>query len=407
VARTLPQQAQLAVSVMGCVNVSSLARRTTMMSQSAKKVLLIGVEPLSLLNFRGHLITSIKQAGHEVLAVSAEASVELQQKLSDANIKHASIPFQRNGLNPIADLKTCWALYCLFRQHKPDVVLSYTIKPVIWGGLAARLAGVPFYALVTGLGFAFQGASLKRRLLTHLVSALYRFSLSRATKVVFQNKDNAQVFIGRSIVPIGKTEVVNGSGVDISRFAYQAPPTLHDHEMVFLCVARLLGEKGLREFAQASKMVRSRYPNIRCQILGWQDPSPDGISITEVESWQQEGIIDYLGVADDVRPLIALAHVYVLPSYHEGLPRSTVEAMAMGKPIITTTAVGCRETVEDGVNGYKVPVADAAALADKMIWFLEHPEAIEPMGLASRKMAEDKFDVQKVTASLLNIMDLS
>lgn len=376
------------------------------MEKASQKILLIGVEPLSLLNFRGQLMQSIKTAGHEVVAVSAQPSADLAKRLAEAGIQHVSIPFQRNGLNPIADLTTCWALFRLFKQQKPDKVLCYTIKPVIWGGIAARLAGVKFFALVTGLGFAFQGESFKRRLLTALVSSLYRFSLFYAQAVVFQNKDNAQLFVDRAIVPHSKTAVVNGSGVDISRFAYQKPVVDDAQSMVFLCVARLLGEKGLRELAQASALVKAKYPNIVCQVVGWQDPSPDGIPIEEVVYWQSQGWIDYLGVADDVRPLIAASHVYVLPSYHEGLPRSTVEAMAIGRPVITTTAVGCRETVEEGVNGFKVAVGDAQALAEKMTWFIEHPEQIEPMGLASRKMAEEKFDVHKVNARMLEIMGL-
>jgi glycosyltransferase involved in cell wall biosynthesis len=294
----------------------------------------------------------------------------------------------------------------LFKQQRPDLVLCYTIKPVIWGGLAARLTGTKFYALVTGLGFAFQGKSFKRRLLTQLVSFLYRLSLSHATKVIFQNKDNRDVFTGRNIIPVEKTEVVNGSGVDISRFTYQPVAFPNEGRYVFLCVARLLGEKGLREFEQASEIVKQKYSNMKCQVVGWTDPSPDGIPIEEVHSWQEKGTIEYLGVSDDVRPLIAACHVYVLPSYHEGLPRSTVEAMAMGRPVITTNAVGCKETVEEGVNGFKVRVGNAQALAEKMIWFIEHPEQIEPMGLASRKMAEDKFDVHKVNARMLEIMGL-
>lgn len=377
------------------------------MNHKKQKILLIGVEPLSLINFRGPLIHAMDSVGCDVVAVSSEATDELMAMFNAQGIKHKATSFQRNGMNPLKDLKTMWALVQLLKQQRPDFVLCYTIKPVIWGGLAARFTKVPFYALVTGLGFAFQGDSLKRKLLTLLVSFLYRLSLSHATKVIFQNKDNRDVFTGRNIVSPSQTEVVNGSGVDISRFAYQKPVFDDKQSIVFLCVARLLGEKGLREFARAAAMVKARYSNIICQVVGWQDPSPDGISMEEVAHWQSQGWIDYLGVADDVRPLIAASHVYVLPSYHEGLPRSTIEAMAMGRPVITTHAVGCRETVEEGVNGFKVAVADAQALADKMLWFIEHPEQIEPMGLASRKMAEEKFDVHKVNARMLEIMGLA
>lgn len=370
-----------------------------------KKILLIGAEPLSLINFRGPLIHAIKQVGCDVIAVSSPAPDALIAEFDKQGIAHQAVPFQRNGMNPVNDFKTMWALRRLFKQQRPDLVLCYTIKPVVWGGLAARLNGTPFYALVTGLGFAFQGESFNRKLLTGLVSFLYWLSLSHAAKVIFQNKNNRDVFTNRKIIPFAKTAVVNGSGVDISRFAYQTLPDLAQPR-VFLCVARLLGEKGLREFAQASAIVQKQYPDIVCQVVGWTDQSPDGIPLAEVERWQAQGLIQYLGVADDVRPLIASSHVFVLPSYHEGLPRSTVEAMAMGKPVITTTAVGCRETVDDGINGFKVAVADAQALAEKMTWFIENPHQVEPMGLASRRMAEEKFDVHLVNAQMLEIMGI-
>ena len=371
-----------------------------------KKVLLIGVEPLSLINFRGPLIHAIENKGNQVIAVSSEAPEPLLEEFAKQGIRHQAIPFQRNGMNPLIDLKSMLALMRLVKAEKPDFVLCYTIKPVIWGGLAARLTKTQFYALITGLGFAFQGKSFKRKMLTKVVSFLYRISLPHATKVVFQNADNRDLFTSRMIVPELKTEVVNGSGVDISQFNYQPVMLPNKDHYVFLCVARLLGEKGLREFEQASEIAKQKYPNIKCQIVGWADPSPDGIPIAEVNTWQERGTIEYLGVSDDVRPLIAACHVYVLPSYHEGLPRSTVEAMAIGRPILTTNAVGCRETVEDNVNGFKVSVADAKALAEKMIWFIENSEQIEPMGLASRKMAEDKYDVHKVNARMLEIMGL-
>ncbi|MBE0469913.1 MAG: glycosyltransferase family 4 protein [Methyloprofundus sp.] len=372
------------------------------MEKPSAKVLVVGVLPESLFNFRGELIQAIKAQNKSVLTASAPLSGTLAQDFSAKGFDHREVNFQRNGLNPLADLKSCWALYQLYKKEQPEKVLAYTIKPVIWGGIAARFAKVPFYALVTGLGFAFQGVSFKRRLLTRLVSMLYKVALSHATKIIFQNEDNRQLFVERGIVPFSKTEVVNGSGVDISRFGLSA---LHGLEkgVRFLCIARLLGEKGLREYAQAAPVVKSKYPNAQFVLVGPEDTSPDGILVSEVATWKG---IDYQGATNDVRPFIEKAHVYVLPSYHEGLPRSTIEAMAMGRPVITTDAVGCKETVAEGVNGFKVPVADVPALAKKMIWFIEHTEQIESLGLASRKMAEERFDVHKVNARMLEIMEL-
>ena len=372
------------------------------MGKYLPKVLVVGVVPKSLLNFRGELIGAIKAQKKSVLTVSAPLSETEAQNFKARSLDHCAVSFQRNGLNPWVDLKSCWALYRLYKKEQPEKVLAYTIKPVIWGGIAARLAKVPFYALVTGLGFAFQGESFKRRLLTKLVTFLYKVGLSGSRKVIFQNEDNRRLFVERGIVPVEKTEVVNGSGVDISRFGLTILPGF-EKGVQFLCIARLLGEKGLREYAQAAELVKSKYPTAGFVLVGPEDTSPDGISISEVGLWQS---VDYRGSTQDVRPFIEQAHVYVLPSYHEGLPRSTIEAMAMGRAVITTDAVGCKETVENGVNGFKVPVADAQALAEKMIWFIEHPENIELMGLASRKMAEEMFNVHKVNARMLEIMGL-
>lgn len=373
-----------------------------MTDKSFTKILVIGALAESLINFRAELINSLKRHNCKVLTVSSPLSPSLVDKFGDKAFEHAAVNFQRNGLNPLVDLKSCFALYRLYKKEKPQKVLAYTIKPVIWGGISSRFAKVPFYALITGLGFAFHGQSFKRKLLTKLVSFLYKISLSHATKVIFQNEDNRQLFVDRGIVPYSKTVVINGSGVDISHFNYSKMPTLNN-SVNFLCIARLLGEKGLREYAQASAIVKTKYPNSDFLLVGALDTSPDGISISEVNSWQ---CIDYHGTTEDVRPFITNSHVYVLPSYHEGLPRSTIEAMAVGRPVITTDAVGCKETVEDNLNGFKVPVGDVDALAQKMIWFIEHPDQIKSMGLASRKMAEEKFDVNKVNTEMLKIMAL-
>lgn len=366
------------------------------------KVILIGVLPESLLNFRGELIQAIKTLNKSILTVSAPLSDNLAKEFSSKCLEHRAVDFQRNGLNPLSDLKTFLALYRIYKAEKPQQVLAYTIKPVIWGGIAARLAKVPFYALITGLGFAFQGKSFKRKLLTKFVSFLYRISLSYSKKIIFQNEDNRRLFVERGIVQRSKTIVINGSGVDISRF-YLCPLPDMKAGIQFLCIARLLGEKGLREYAQAASIVKAKYPHTQLVLVGSEDTSPDGVSLSEVTTWKD---VDYIGAVHDVRPFIEKAHVYVLPSYHEGLPRSTIEAMAMGRPVITTDAVGCKETVEEGINGFKVPISDAIMLAEKMVWFIEHSDQIKPMGLMSRKITVQKFDVHKINAQMLKIIEI-
>lgn len=368
-------------------------------------VIVIGALPESLTNFRGELIRSLVKAGHHVTAMASPASQVQIAAIKALGANFYSFPIQRNGLNPIVDLQTLLALRKAFRELQPDVVLAYTIKPVVWGGLA--LFGNPaprFFALVTGLGFAFQEGGLVRKALTTLVTGLYRLSLSRAEQVIFQNPDNQDLFTVRQIVTTEKCALVNGSGVDLQRFAVAPLPGAG---AVFLTIGRLLGEKGFREYAQAARLVKSRYPDAVFKLVGPVDPSPDGIPLEEVRKWEACGLVQYQGATSDVCPFIADAHIFVLPSYHEGMPRTVLEAMSMGRPILTTDVPGCRETVVSGENGFLVPKADVEALAERMIWFIEHRDQWERMGQASRRIAEERFDVHKINAQMLKIMGLN
>jgi len=368
------------------------------------KIIIIGAFSESLLNFRGDLLKAFVSAGHEVTAMAGEDSPLVRSALAGMGVNFKIYPVQRSGLNPFKDLQTFFALRQALRALKPDVVLVYTIKPIIWSGLALRGNSEScFYALVTGLGFAFQDGSLIRRLLSALVTWLYRVSLSRSARVIFQNPDNRQFFISKHIAPEKKCFFVNGSGVDLAHFDKAELPA---EGLIFLAVGRLLGEKGFREYAKAARMVKERYPSAVFRLVGPSDPSPDGISLAEVRKWQNAGWVEFFGPADDVRPHLAHCHIYVLPSYHEGMPRTVLEAMAMGRPILTTDVPGCRETVIPGANGFLVPKANTKALAERMIWFIEHREKWQRMGYRSRQMAEEKFDVHKINHEMMRIMEL-
>lgn len=371
-----------------------------------KKIVLIGALPDSLTNFRGELLKEFVNTGAEVYAFAASATEEQSMKIKNMGVAFVEFPVQRNGLNPFKDLKTYWVLRNKLKEINPDVVLAYTIKPIIWGGLA--LAGnktAKFYALVTGLGFAFQGESLKRRLLTKAVSLLYKASLARAAGVIFQNGDDLNVFSSRGIVSEKKCHIVNGSGVDTSHFS---PQESQEKSPTFITVARLLVEKGLRIYAEAARKVKQKYPDAVFRLLGSPDPSPDGIPMSEVLQWQNDNIVEYLGETNDVRPHLASCHIFVLASYYgEGLPRTIIEAMAVGKPILTTDNVGCRETVTNGQNGFLVPIKNADVLAEKMIWYIEHKHEWKRMGDASREMAVELFDVNKVNSQMFKIMEIS
>ncbi len=367
-------------------------------------IVVIGALPESLINFRGMLLQSLRQSNHPVTAMASTMRESVRQQLGGWGVDFLTYPVQRNRLSPIADLRTWYALRRIFRALQPDVILAYTIKPVIWGGLASRvLPNTRFYALITGLGFAFQGKTLKRKLLSKLVTLLYRTALKHAKCVIFQNPDNLNDFVQRGIVPSVKCALVNGSGVDTSHYTNTPLPK---KPITFLTIGRLLGEKGFHEYAQAAQIVKACYPEVIFQLLGSEDPSPDAISLNEVKNWHAQGWIEYLSSTDDVRPYLQGCHIYVLPSYHEGMPRTVLEAMSIGRPILTTDVPGCRETVIPGENGYLVPKADTQALVERMIWFIENRDQWERMGRRSHELAEEKYDVHKVNAQLMEIMGL-
>ena len=367
--------------------------------------IIIGTLPQSLSNFRGDLIRAVVERGHRVTAMATAATSEDIAAINALGAAFYPFPVERSGLNPLVDIQSYVALRRAFRQLAPDVVLAYTIKPVIWGGLALRSAQSShrFFALITGLGYSFAGGGTLRRGLRSLVTRLYRQALGRADRVIFQNIDNRDVFVSRTIVSAKKCCIVNGSGVDTTRFAVTSMPEDGTH---FLMIARLLGDKGLREYAAAARLVRARFSDVTFHLVGPPDLSPDGIPLAVVREWNDSGIIVYHGAASDVRPLISQCHIYVLPSYHEGMPRSVLEAMAMGRPILTTDVSGCRETVAVGKNGWLIPKGDAAALAERMEWFILNREQWPAMGQLSRERVMQRFDVHAINAQMLDIMGL-
>ncbi len=375
-------------------------------TKSLSKIVIVGALAESLVNFRGDFIKSLISAGHEVIAMADITDDVTREQIVALGASYRSYPIQRNNMNPSSDLMTFFALRSAFSEIKPDVILAYTIKPVIWSGLALRTLGLSarYYALITGLGLALQPGNIKQNFLTSFVTGLYRIALARAEKVIFQNKDNRKTFVDRNIVEVRKSVVVSGSGVNLIRFSVSPFPS--DSPIIFLSIARLLSAKGLREYFKAAQLIKSKYPKALFYLIGPEDPSPDGILLSEVETWEADGALQYLGATSDVRPFIEQSHVYVLPSYHEGLPRTVLEAMAMGRPIITTDAPGCRETVVDGENGFLVPIKNEKALAHVMEQFILFPELIKKMGHRSREIVEERFDVHKVNDEILCIMSL-
>lgn len=375
---------------------------------SAPCFLVIASLASSLVNFRGHLLNRIAEQGFQVHAAAPGLldDTETRRRLERMNITCHSIPLERAGLSPFGDLGTIFALVRLMRRLRCRALLAYTVKPVVYGMIAGWIARVPKrFALITGLGYAFTGeAAGHRGRLRGVVRWLYRTSLQNASQVFFQNPDDASLFRDLGVYSDGsRTTIVNGSGVDLVEFPERplpAPP------IRFLLIARLLGDKGIREYARAADELRNRHPQVEFHLVGGIDSNPDALDAREVEAWANKGQLIWHGELADVQPALEAAHVYVLPSYREGTPRTVLEAMATGRAIITTDAPGCRETVEDGVNGFLIPVGDAEALAKAMEGLLFDPDRIRKMGSRSRRIAEGKYDVHRVNQVMINAMNL-
>jgi glycosyltransferase involved in cell wall biosynthesis len=311
-------------------------------------------------------------------------------------------------MNPLHDIADFFRLIRLLRSLEVDLLLAYFIKPVIYGMLAARLAGVPErFAMIEGAGYVFgddDRLSLSRRVLRIVVRSLYRVSLRYAERIFMLNHDDQKQFVTERMTSADKIQLLDGTGLDLNHYR-MTPPVLQP--ICFVLVARLLREKGVYIYINAARKVKALRPEIRFLLLGSVDPNPGSVTLAEIGEWVAEGLIEHPGHVQDVRPWIAQASVFVLPSYYrEGLPRSIQEAMAMGRPIITTDWIGCKETVDEGVNGYKVPVRNVDAVVSAMMKFIDHPDLVAVMGVESRRIAERRFDVQKINALMMETMNV-
>ena len=378
-----------------------------------KRFLLIASHPNSLTNFRWDLINKLKEKGFEVHTASPDLddSNPNKQKLNDAGIITHDIYMQRTGMSPKNDLLTIRNLFQLIKELQPEYVLAYTIKPVIYGMIAAYYAKAPHrIALITGLGYVFQSSendTKKVQFIKKITRSLYKLALSKTNLVFFQNSDDEQLFKQLGILTSGQNSaIVNGSGVNTKTFAQVPLPAVNGHAVNFLFIARLLNDKGVQEYAAAARIIKAKYPEAIFHIVGYLDSNPSSISQAELDSWIEDGTIQYWGRLSDVRPAIEAAHVFVLPSYREGTPRTVLESMSMGRAIITTNAPGCRQTVEVNRNGFLVEVKAVEGLADAMEKFITQPALIQTMGQASREIAETKYDVEIVNQFMFDKMNL-
>ncbi|WP_318617956.1 glycosyltransferase family 4 protein [Sporosarcina sp. YIM B06819] len=366
------------------------------------KVIVISPKNKTLFNFRGDLIKEIISKGHEVIAIGPNRD-NINEVLA-LGVKFIEVPFTKDNTSILGDIKYFKKLKDVIVAQKPDLVFSYTIKPVVYGSLAARLAGVKkIYPMVTGLGRVYASNSLKAKGLRMITGALYKQAFKGCNKVIFQNSDDLKQFTQLGYLSEEIAVRVNGSGVNIKRFNSNELPD----ESVFLMVARVIREKGVFEFAEAARMVKKEYPEARFVLLGGYDTSMGAIKPEELEPYISEGTIEFPGETKNVVPFLEKSKVFVLPTYYrEGLPRTILEAMAMARPVITTDWPGCRDAIVDGVNGFLVQPRDALDLANKMKFMIDNSNIVKEMSRESLELCKEKYDVNIVNKHMIKIMEL-
>lgn len=374
-----------------------------------RKLAIISSQAFSIVNFRGPLIVALANKGVTIHALAPDFDEELRRRVTELGAIPVDYELARTGLNPAGDLGAVWSLTRTLRRIGPDATLGYFIKPVIYGSIAAWIAGIPRrYSLIEGLGFVFANDSgargARRRLLRALVGRLYRFALARNHRVIVLNQDDIDTLADAGILDPRKAVLIPGTGVDLQHYTVTPIPL---HPLTFLLVARMLREKGVCEFVDAARTIKRDRPDVRFVLVGGIDPNPGSVSARELEGWVEEGVIEWAGQVSDVRPWFAQASVFVLPSYYrEGIPRGNQEAMASGRPVITTDWVGCRETVDDNVNGLLIPVRDTPALIAAMRRYVDEPELVQRHGLAGRRLAEQRFDVREINRQFLEVLEV-
>lgn len=355
----------------------------------------------TIVTFRGWLIEEMVSRGHTVFACAPELNEADRARLAKAGATYQRIGLERTGLNPFQDIKHITDLAALFRRLNVEIVIAHTTKAMILGCLAARLAGVgKTFAIVEGLGYAFTpGPERKRRLVRSVLSPAMKAALAVCDGVFVLNSDDRTYLIGLGILsPKQHVEKIAGTGLDLDHYAYvpltSGPPR-------FLLIARMIRDKGIVEYAGAARIVKAKHPEARFRLIGPIDDHPGAITREQIAAWEAMGVIEYLGVTEDVRPYLADCTAYVLPSYREGMPRTVMEAMAIGRPVIATDVPGCRDLVEEGVTGFLVPPRDVEALAKAMERMIEDPRGGARRGRSARRHAESVFSAAAVNSTIL------
>ena len=374
-----------------------------------KKIAIIVNEVSTLLHFRKELVLDLVKEGYEVFCLAEGYEPSTKEIIVSWEAKPVEHNLKRSNLNPLADIIEVFKLRKILKDIEPDMVLTCFVKPVIFASLAAKLAGIKKrVGMIEGLGYAFTPSTEKKGLKAKIIKFLqiqhYKIALPTLDKVLFLNPDDQRDLLIENNIKVKSTEILGGIGVNLDYYRYSEPKIKTDVSFIFL--GRLLREKGIFEFLEAAKVVKKEKPNTQFLVLGQIDKqNPTAMSEEKLQEYIDANIIEYLGYVKNVPDYIEKVDVFVLPSYREGVPKSTQEAMAMGKVILTTDVPGCRETVVDGVNGFLVPLFSAEKLAEKMLELINKPILVRSMGVESRRIAEEKFDVRKVNKRIISILE--
>ena len=361
------------------------------------KLVFVGNTAWGMYNFRKPVLQNFIDRKNEVIVISPLDKI-FQDQLISIGCKCYTINIEAKGNNPIKDMRTMWQIRKILKKEKPDCCFFYTIKPNIYGSMAAASLNIPYIPITTGLGYVF----LVDNLVSKVAKILYRIAFRKAKQVWFLNQDDVDAFKKENLIDQRKISILKGEGIDVNRFEI-----LHEKkELSFLLVARMLWDKGVGEFVEAARILKVKYPNVKFKLLGFLGvDNPSAISKEQMDEWIREGIIEYLGTTKDVRPFLYDATCIVLPSYREGISFSLMEGAAAGKPLVATNAVGCKDIVDDGITGYLCNVKDSKDLAKQMekIISMSEEERIQ-MGLKGREKMENEFGIDVVINKYVEVL---
>ncbi len=373
---------------------------------SNKNILIVSSLDRSLIGFRGDLIRDLIKEGYNVYTASPDLTEPIAEQLKEYGATPLQYDLTRAGISPLGDIKSINQLQKIMADNDIHLVFPYTIKPVIYASMAANRLNIPVISLITGLGFTFTGVSTKAKVLQKVAEFLYKRSIKKNKMVIFQNKDDQALFKKLGLLELNqKTAVVDGSGVNLNRYSFRVNEKKEPNAK-FIFVARLIKEKGIHLFINAAKELKKEFPQAQFHVVGAPDQSPSSIPIEELNTLDQNGTINYHGRVSNIPELLYESDVFVLPSYYrEGVPRSILEALSVGLPIITTDTPGCRETILPDKNGILIHPNQQEELTYAMRFFLENPTKIKEMGLESRNLAQNKFDVKIINKNLIHYIN--